>query len=97
MNKSKSIFVTALMALMLAAILVGLYVLQPMAHKVLAALLALYGFIVGAGNFCQWLGKDTPLLPPTEPKTPVYETWEPDEEYAGTYDEIKAELEKDVQ
>lgn len=58
MNKAKAILVTAVMALMLALILVGLYLLQPTAHRAVATLLAVYGFIVGAGNLCGWLQKE---------------------------------------
>ena len=97
MNKSKSIYVTALMALMLAAILVGLYMLHNRAYTILAGLLGVYGFLCGAANFCRWLGRDTPLLPAPEPKKPRHqepdEFWPPDPEWTGRYDDIKAEVE----
>ena len=92
MNKSKSIFVTALIALMLAAIEIGLYMLESKAYVILAVLLGVYGYLCGAANFCRWLGKETPLLPPRTPEIQE-EIWKPDESYTGTYDDIKAELE----
>lgn len=93
MSKSKSIFVTALVALMLAAILVGLYLLQMRVYMIFMGLLGLYGFLCGAFNFCQWLGKEqSPLpLPPQIKERPSRETWQPDDEYTANYDEIMAE------
>lgn len=63
MSKSKSVFVTALVALMLAAILVGLYKMESKAFFIIAGFFGIYGFIGGAFGFCSWLGKEQPLLP----------------------------------
>jgi len=63
MSKVKSIFVTAVMAIMLALILVGLHQIEPKAHTALTVLLALYGFLCGAMNLCTWLQQK-----PAEPK-----------------------------
>lgn len=90
MNKSKSIFVTALMALMLAAILVGLYMLHKGAFAILAGLLTLYGFICGAANLCRWLERGAPqgteVLPITVEAKVDSAGWD------GGYEEIRAEV-----
>ena len=63
MSKTKSIFVTAVMAVMLALILVGLHQIEPKAHTALTVLLAVYGFLCGAMNLCGWLQKGEPAEP----------------------------------
>jgi len=73
MSKVKSIFVTAVMAVMLALILVGLHQIEPKAHTALTVLLAVYGFLCGAMNLCGWLQKE-----PSEPKHLSQETVEAD-------------------
>lgn len=73
MSKVKSIFVTAVMAVMLALILVGLHQIEPKAHTALTVLLAVYGFLCGAMNLCGWLQKES-----TEPKHLTQETVEAD-------------------
>ena len=99
MSKGKSIFVTALVAVMLAAIIIGLYLLKNRAYLIIAGLLGLYGFLCAAFNFCQWLGKETPLLPPPprlrqRPEEPDdVKVWQPGPEWTDTIDRIKAELE----
>lgn len=99
MSKGKSIFVTALVAVMLAAIIIGLYLLKNRAYLIIAGLLGLYGFLCAAFNFCQWLGKEPPLLPPPqklEAKAAHQEPdefWPPDPDWTESFDRIKAELE----
>ena len=97
MRKYKAIFVTALVAVMLAAILVGLYMLRYRAYIVFVGLLGLYGFMCGALNFCHWLGSEVPLFPPDLREKPKHvelaESWPPDPEWADSYDKIKAETE----
>lgn len=63
MNKGKSIFVTAVMAIMLAVILAGAAMIEPKAYAILAAVLAVYGFLCGCRDVCGWLQKE-----PTEPQ-----------------------------
>lgn len=98
MSKSKSVFVTALVAGMLAAIVVGLYLLKSKAYLIIAGLLGIYGFLCAAFNFCQWLGKETPLLPPPpqlrhrQEEPDDVKVWQPDPEWTDTIDRIKAEL-----
>lgn len=100
MSKSKSVFVTALVAVMLALILVGLYILKMRVWMIAAGLLGLYGFACAAFNFCQWLGKETPIPPLPLPikqteskKQEPDEFWPPDPAWTDTFDRIKAELE----
>lgn len=58
MNKGKSIFITGVMAVMLIIILAGCYMTQPKGFTVLTALLAVYGFLRGGGDLCDWLQKE---------------------------------------
>ena len=73
MSKVKSIFVTAVMAVMLAVILAGAAVIEPKAYAILAAVLTVYGFLCGCRDVCGWLQKDPP-----EPKHLSQETVEAD-------------------
>lgn len=64
MNKNKSVFVTIVMAAMLAVILAGAYKIEDKAFYTLLAALAGYGFLRGASDLCRWLqakdgGSDT--------------------------------------
>lgn len=63
MSKVKSIFVTAVMAVMLAVILAGAAMIEPKAYAILAAVLAVYGFLCGCRDVCAWLQQK-----PAEPK-----------------------------
>lgn len=98
MSKSKSVFVTALVAVMLVAIVVGLYLLKSRAYLIIAGVLGIYGFLCAAFNFCQWLGKETPLLPPPpqlrhrQEEPDDVKVWQPDQDWTDTIDRIKAEL-----
>lgn len=94
-NKSKSIFVTALMAVMLAAIVVGLYSIQYRAFMIFFGLLGTYGFISVAVSFCHWLEREAPLAPAQATKSVRGEPVEfvPTSEYFGTYEQIKKEME----
>ena len=90
MNTKKSVFVTALVAVLLVVIMAGAWVNRSPLFDILGLAFGAYGFLVGARNFSKWLGKETPLLPA---RTKMNEEWEPDEEFLSTYDEIKKELE----
>lgn len=99
MSKGKSVFVTALVAVMLVAIVVGLYLLQSRAYLIIAGLLGLYGYICASFNFCHWLGKEQPLLPPPPNVGPPMKEenyhdalWEPDSEWTDKFDKLKADL-----
>lgn len=99
MSKSKSVFVTALVTVMMAAIIIGLYSIQHKVFVVFAGLLGLYGLICAAVNFCRWLGEESPLLPDAQPmriepiKKVDGEIWQPGSEWHGTYDQIREEME----
>lgn len=99
MSKSKSIFVTALVTVMMAAIIVGLYSMQHKVFLVFAGLLGLYGLICAAANFCRWLEQEAPLMPAHAEKSiqgePAGGTeFIPAPEYYGTYEQIKREMEE---
>lgn len=102
MNKSKSIFVTAIMAIMLAAIIVGLRAIQYKAFTVLIGLLGVYGYVCAAVHFCRWLEQEAPLMPAHAEKTVQGEPVEkggptefvPTPEYYGTYEQIIREMEE---
>lgn len=91
MNKAKAILVTAIMAVMLALILVGLYTLHPLAHKVLATLLAVYGFVIGAGNLCGWLQKEQAEPQHLSESADPFARDDESADYVGIFDEIKSE------
>lgn len=98
MSKGKSVFVTALVAVMLAAIIAGMYLLQYNAYLIIAGLLGLYGYICASYKFFHWLGKEQPLLPPPPNVGPTMKEenyhdalWEPDSEWTDKFDKLKAE------
>jgi len=67
MNRNKSVFITLVMAVMLAVIMAGAYKIEIRAFYVLLAVLAVYGFLRGAGDLCRWLQeKDKPRLETVE-------------------------------
>ncbi|MBQ0166894.1 MAG: hypothetical protein KBT02_07310 [Treponema sp.] len=94
MSRPKSIFVTVLVALMLAMILTGMVMLKIKAYMVIVGILAVYGYICGCYAFCHWMQRadlefdNNPILPPIQ-------DFEPDEKWVADYETIKAELEKD--
>lgn len=55
MSKSKSIFVTIIMAAMLGCILATTYRVNIRIFMALVVLLAVYGFLRGARDLCRWL------------------------------------------
>lgn len=98
MSKSKSIFVTVIMTVMLAAIVVGLYTIQFRAFLIFLGLLGAYGFLCVAVNFYRWLGEESPLMPAHADKNVQGEPvggleFVPAPEYYGTYEQIKREME----
>ena len=89
MNKSKSLFVTIVMAIMLAVILWFTYETDSIAFPILVGILGIYGFLCTAAGFCRWCGKETPMLPA---ETKRDDLWEADPEFQATYDSIKQEV-----
>ena len=89
MNKSKSLFVTIVMAAMLAVILWFTYSTNSIAFPILVGILGIYGFLCTAAGFCRWCGKETPMLPA---ETKRDDLWEADQEFQATYDSIKQEV-----
>ena len=90
MSKSKSVFVTALFAVMLAAIDAGMYKLFPLGFFVLTGALALFGFWQLSKMFLGWLlHNEEPLALPEIHAEPVGL----DEGFTATFDEIMAEME----
>lgn len=62
MNRKKSVFVTLVIAAMLAVILVGAHRQDERIYGAMLAVLACYGYVRGAGDLCRWLqGKDNPV------------------------------------
>lgn len=80
MSKAKSIFITAVMAVMLALIVVGLYKIDPRAHTAVLVLLAVYGYLCGAQNLCSWL-QQTPAAEPKHLETVEADPFSSDDEY----------------
>lgn len=91
MSKKKAVFVTSIMALMLALIIVGLYLLKYRACMIITCVLAVFGFISCAVVFCHWITQEVPVLPLHMPD----DEYIPDESFSTTYEEIKAEMEQD--
>lgn len=58
MSKAKSIFVTVLVAVMLATIVIGAYLLEVIVWAWIVGALAVYGLASGAVKFCLWLQKE---------------------------------------
>ena len=100
MSKQKSVFVTAIMAVMLAVITFASYKLSMPVFIALVSILSAVGFASSAVAFCKWLQK------PSEcgeddldiihfKATPRYGE-EPDKGYEMTYEQIKQEVEGDL-
>ena len=100
MSKQKSVFVTAIMAVMLAIITFSAYRLSMPVFIVLVGILSAVGFASAAIMFCKWLEK------PSEREeddldiihfkaTPRYGE-ESDKGYEMTYEQIKQEVEGDL-
>lgn len=96
MNKSKSVFVTALFAVMLAAIDAGMYKLFPLGFFVLTGALALFGLLGLAVVFSSWLAEK-----PEEPALdlPTVANFTPDdqlpEDFGATVEEIMREVQSE--
>lgn len=97
MNKQKSIFVTALLSVLLLSLNAALYIVARLAFFVFLGFFALIGFLGYAVAFCKWLER------PSERKEdnldiiqfkarPNYDE-APVEGYEMTFDEIKREVE----
>ena len=100
MSKQKSVFVTAIMAVMLAIITFSAYRLSMPVFIILVGALSGVGFMSSATMFCKWLQK------PSEcgeddldiihfKATPRYGV-ESDKGYEMTYEQIKQEVEGDL-
>ncbi len=89
MNKSKSLFITVIMTVMLAVILYFTYSTESIAFPILVGILGIYGFLCTAAGFCRWCGKETPMLPAETKKDDL---WEADEDFKLEYDAIKQEV-----
>ena len=80
MNKTKSTFVTIIIAVMLAVITAGLYKLFLPGFIAITGALAAYGFFHSASDFNRWLRKEPPLtvaeLPGGRPD--AFYDWEKD-------------------
>lgn len=85
MTKAKAIIITAMMAIMEAAIVAGAYRIEVKGFYVFMALLALYGFISENADFFRWLRKE-------EPKEPEHLTTEEADIWA--YDDEKEDYAK---
>lgn len=105
MSKTKTYFVTGLVAVMLAAIIVGLYHLAHSAFVTVAGFFACIGYGVTMWAFCRWIsgGKTerAGMLPPVvkakepgmdEKAVGFDDVWKPDEAWTGDYDAIRAEV-----
>lgn len=105
MSKTKTTVVTALVAVMLAAIIVGLYHLAHSAFVTVAGAFACVGYGVSMWAFCRWISGGTTeragMLPPVvkaketaRDDKPVGfdDVWKPDEAWTGDYDAIRAEV-----
>lgn len=100
MNKQKSIFVTALLSVLLLSLNAALYIVARPAFFVFSGFFALIGFLGYAVAFCKWLEK-----PSEHPQddldiihfkaTPHYGE-EPGKGYEMTYEQIKQEVEGDL-
>lgn len=89
MNKSKSVFITVIMAVMLAVILYYTYATESVAFPILVGVLAILGFVCVASGFCAWCTKEPPMLPAETKKDQL---WEADEDFKMSYDAIKQEV-----
>jgi hypothetical protein len=87
MSRNKSIFITLVMAVMLAVILVGAHKFEARAFYVLLALLAGYGFLRGSGDLCHWMQskeKPIPVIEGEEVKIEDEDPFAHDDEFAET-------------
>lgn len=92
MSKGKSVFVTGLMAVLTATVLVGSRVVFPILFDVVIGLLAGVGFVFGFWWFYRWIcGK------PEQMDVPEMICGEPVDltDFTATYDEIKRGVMKD--
>jgi len=71
MSRNKSIFVTLIIAAMLAVILIGAHRLDERIFGALLALLACYGYVRGAGDVCRWMQSSNERTIPVIEAEPV--------------------------
>ena len=94
MSKQKSVFVTAIMAVMLAIITFSAYRLSMPVFIILVSILSSVGFASSAIMFCRWLEKEPVKAPEVmEPPIPSKSVNLDSEEFATTYEQIRQEFE----
>ncbi len=90
MSKQKSVFVTAIIAVMLAVITFAAYRLSTPMFIILVSILSAVGFASSAIMFCRWLEKEPVKAPEVmEPPTVALDG----EDFTTTYEQIRQELE----
>lgn len=96
MSKKKSVFVTAIMSIMLAAIAFAAYRLTMPVFIAVVSLLSVAGFVSLAISFCKWLQKPSECednnLDVINFKAKPHYGEEPGAGYELTYEQIKQEL-----
>ena len=93
MNKSKSVFVTTLFAVMLAGLDFCLWKINMVGFVILTGVLALYGYYEAARTFAAWLTeKDEPRL---EPVMTTEMSLLP-EDFSATVEEIMKEVQDEA-
>ncbi len=90
MSKQKSVFVTAIIAVMLAVITFAAYRLSTPAFVILVSVMYAVGFSSSAILFCRWLEKE-PVKAPEVMEPPAVTL--DGEDFATTYEQIRQELE----
>ena len=97
MSKQKSVFVTAIIAVMLAVITFASYKLSMPVFIILVGTLSSVGFMSSATMFCKWLQKPSECseddLDIIHFNTTPHCGDEPDNDYDMTYEQIKQEVE----
>jgi len=80
MAKNKSVFMTVVVAVMLALILGGAYKFVRVAFFAILAALACYGYLRGAGDLCRWM-EAKPKPAKTVEAEPVNDPFAHDDEF----------------
>ena len=95
MSKQKSIFVTAIIAVMLAVITFAAYRLSMPAFIGLVSAMYAVGFVSSTILFCKWLEKEPARKEEVIEPPPVNSDadFEVDDDFISTYEQIKEEME----
>lgn len=91
MSKRKSIFVTALLAILIAALDACMFKINMIAFAIITGALALYGYIRSAADFSGWLNKE----PSTEEHALELPSFERDDPPSFTCESIIDEIMKE--